>query len=153
VKNTYKTKHGNPEGLALYSFQGLAMIRKKIEKLFQKHFEKLAPKSVKVKVSAHHGGYPVVVPTNSIEYKAAEKAMEQAYGKKPLPQGYRQRQPGWKLAEDNSRNGHRHPADCHLTFGADVEQPRAKRPRDSEPSKNQRSRIKERVTDGRLRTK
>lgn len=59
---------------------------KKIEKLFQKHMEKLAPKSVKVKVTAHHGGYPVVVPTNSTEYKAAEKAMEQAYGKKPLPQ-------------------------------------------------------------------
>jgi acetylornithine deacetylase/succinyl-diaminopimelate desuccinylase-like protein len=59
---------------------------KKIEKLFQKHFEKLAPKGVKVKVAPHHGGYPVVVPTNSTEYKAAEKAMEQAYGKKPLPQ-------------------------------------------------------------------
>lgn len=59
---------------------------KKIEKIFQKHFEGLAPKSVKVKVSAHHGGWPVVVPTNSTEYKAAEKAMEQAYGKKPLPQ-------------------------------------------------------------------
>ena len=59
---------------------------KKIGKLFQKHFEKLAPKSVKVKVTAHHGGYPVVVPTNSVEYRAAEKAMEQAYGKKPLPQ-------------------------------------------------------------------
>jgi acetylornithine deacetylase/succinyl-diaminopimelate desuccinylase-like protein len=58
----------------------------KIEKLFQKHFEGIAPKSVKVKVNAHHGGYPVVVPTNSVEYKAAEKAMEQAFGKKPLPQ-------------------------------------------------------------------
>jgi acetylornithine deacetylase/succinyl-diaminopimelate desuccinylase-like protein len=59
---------------------------KKIEKLFQKHFESLAPKSVKVKVSALHGGYPVVVPTNSVEYKAAEKAMEATFGKKPLPQ-------------------------------------------------------------------
>lgn len=59
---------------------------KKIEKLFQKHFESLAPKAVKVKVTAHHGGYPVVVPTNSVEYKAAEKAMENAFGKKPLPQ-------------------------------------------------------------------
>ena len=59
---------------------------KKIEKLFQKHFEKIAPKGVKVKVSPHHGGYPVVVPTNSVEYKAAEKAMEKAFGKKPLPQ-------------------------------------------------------------------
>ena len=59
---------------------------KKIEKLFQKHFESLAPKAVKVKVTAHHGGYPVVVPTNSVEYKAAEKAMETTFGKKPLPQ-------------------------------------------------------------------
>ncbi|MBV6439187.1 MAG: dipeptidase [Haliscomenobacteraceae bacterium CHB4] len=59
---------------------------KKIEKLFQKHFESLAPKSVKVRVTAHHGGWPVVVPTNSVEYKASEKAMELAYGKKPLPQ-------------------------------------------------------------------
>jgi acetylornithine deacetylase/succinyl-diaminopimelate desuccinylase-like protein len=59
---------------------------RKIEKKFQKHFEAIAPKSVKVKVTAHHGGYPVVVPTNSVEYKAAEKAMESAFGKKPLPQ-------------------------------------------------------------------
>ncbi|MCC6413347.1 MAG: dipeptidase [Saprospiraceae bacterium] len=59
---------------------------KKIEKLFQKHFEALAPKSVKVKVNAHHGGYPVVVPTNSVEYKASEKAMEATFGKKALPQ-------------------------------------------------------------------
>ena len=28
----------------------------------------------------------MVVPTNSVEYKAAEKAMETSYGKKPLPQ-------------------------------------------------------------------
>ncbi|MCB0528261.1 MAG: M20/M25/M40 family metallo-hydrolase, partial [Saprospiraceae bacterium] len=59
---------------------------KKVERLFQKHFEKLAPRSVKVRVSAHHGGYPVVVPTDSVEYKAAEKAMETTFGKKPLPQ-------------------------------------------------------------------
>ncbi len=58
----------------------------KIGKLFQKHFEGLAPKSVKVKVKALHGGHPVVVPTNSVEYKAAEKAMETTFGKKPLPQ-------------------------------------------------------------------
>jgi acetylornithine deacetylase/succinyl-diaminopimelate desuccinylase-like protein len=58
----------------------------KIEKMFQDHFEGIAPKSVKVKVSAHHGGFPVVVPTDSIEYKAAERAMEAGYGKIPLPQ-------------------------------------------------------------------
>jgi acetylornithine deacetylase/succinyl-diaminopimelate desuccinylase-like protein len=59
---------------------------KKIEKLFQKHFEAIAPKSVKVKVTALHGGEPAVVPTTSVEYKAAEKAMEATFGKKPLPQ-------------------------------------------------------------------
>lgn len=58
----------------------------KIAKLFKKHFESIAPKSVKVKVTEHHGGYPVVVPTDSVEYKAAEKAMEAGYGKKPVPQ-------------------------------------------------------------------
>jgi acetylornithine deacetylase/succinyl-diaminopimelate desuccinylase-like protein len=59
---------------------------KKIEKMFQKHFEQIAPKSVKVKVTAHHGGSPYVAPTTSIEYKAAEKALEASFGKKPLPQ-------------------------------------------------------------------
>lgn len=58
----------------------------RIEHLFQTHFERIAPESVKVKVTAHHGGYPVVVPTDSKEYQAAEKAMETTYGKRPLPQ-------------------------------------------------------------------
>ncbi|HXB39983.1 MAG TPA: dipeptidase [Bacteroidia bacterium] len=57
----------------------------KISKLFAKHFEKIAPKSVKVKVTAHHGGEPVVVSTTSNAYKAAASAMEQSYGKKPIP--------------------------------------------------------------------
>ncbi len=59
---------------------------KKIERLFQKHFEKIAPPYVRVQVRALHGGYPVVVPTDSVEYRAAEKAMEKTFGKKPLPQ-------------------------------------------------------------------
>lgn len=57
----------------------------KISELFQKHFEKTAPKSVKVKVTAHHGGEPVVVSTESIGYQAASKAMQDTYGKKPIP--------------------------------------------------------------------
>lgn len=57
----------------------------KISKLFQKHFEKMAPKCVKVKVKAHHGGEPVVVPTNSKSYQAAAKAVEESFGKKPIP--------------------------------------------------------------------
>ncbi len=57
----------------------------KITKLFKDHFEKIAPKSVKVKVSPHHGGEPVVTPTDSIAYKAAEKAILESFGKEPIP--------------------------------------------------------------------
>ncbi len=58
----------------------------KITELFTKHFESIAPDSVQVKVTPHHGGLPAVTPTDSVEYKAAAKAMEQAFGKAPLPQ-------------------------------------------------------------------
>ncbi len=56
-----------------------------ISDLFAAHFQAIAPAGVKVKVTAHHGGHPVVTPTDSIEYKAAEMAMEATYGKKPIP--------------------------------------------------------------------
>ncbi len=58
----------------------------KIFELFKKHFESIAPSSVKVVVTPHHGGEPVVVPTNSIEYQAAHKALETTFGKAPIPQ-------------------------------------------------------------------
>lgn len=57
----------------------------KITELFKKHFESIAPASVKVKVKPHHGGNPVVTPSDSIAYKAASKAMEQSFGKVPVP--------------------------------------------------------------------
>ena len=57
----------------------------KITELFKAHFESIAPKYVKVKVTPHHGGEPVVTPTDSIAFKAAEKAIEQSFGKKPIP--------------------------------------------------------------------
>lgn len=56
-----------------------------ISDLFTTHFLKIAPKSVKVKVSKHHGGQPYVTPTDSIGYQAAFKAMEEGYGKTPVP--------------------------------------------------------------------
>jgi acetylornithine deacetylase/succinyl-diaminopimelate desuccinylase-like protein len=56
-----------------------------ISQLFQKHFESVAPKSVNVKVTPHHGGEPVVVSTESAGYKAAAMAMEESFGKKPVP--------------------------------------------------------------------
>lgn len=58
----------------------------KISKLFEKHFKSLAPNSIKVKVTPHHGGEPVVTEIDSKEYRAAEKAMEKTFGVKPLPQ-------------------------------------------------------------------
>jgi acetylornithine deacetylase/succinyl-diaminopimelate desuccinylase-like protein len=57
-----------------------------ITELFQKHFESLAPKSVKVKVKPHHGGQAYVTPIDSIGYQAASKAMETTFGKTPVPQ-------------------------------------------------------------------
>jgi acetylornithine deacetylase/succinyl-diaminopimelate desuccinylase-like protein len=58
---------------------------KKIAQLFIKHFEGLAPAGVTVKVTEHHGGEPVVTPTDGIAYLAAEKAIETSFGKKPIP--------------------------------------------------------------------
>ncbi|MES2593119.1 MAG: dipeptidase [Bacteroidota bacterium] len=57
----------------------------KITKLFKDYFTSIAPKSVKVKVTPHHGGEPVVTPSNSIAYKAASMAMDSTFGKKPVP--------------------------------------------------------------------
>lgn len=57
----------------------------KIGKLFEKHFKAIAPKSVKVKVTALHGGMPYLSPTDMPAYKAAEKAVTDVFGKKPLP--------------------------------------------------------------------
>ncbi|KGE15198.1 dipeptidase [Sphingobacterium deserti] len=57
----------------------------RITNLFKEHFEKIAPSCVTVKVKPHHGGEPVVTPTDSVAYKAAEKALEDAFNKKPIP--------------------------------------------------------------------
>ncbi|MEJ6978823.1 dipeptidase [Pedobacter sp. P351] len=56
-----------------------------ITQLFIQHFQKIAPRYVKVKFTPHHGGEPVVTPTDSIAFKAAEKAIEESFGKKPIP--------------------------------------------------------------------
>lgn len=56
-----------------------------ISDMFKKHFESIAPASVQVKVTAHHGGEPVVTPTDSHAYKAAAKAIQTTFGKDPIP--------------------------------------------------------------------
>ncbi len=57
----------------------------KVYELFTDYFNKLAPNSVKVKVTPHHGGVPAVTPTDTPEYKAASMAMEESYGRTPIP--------------------------------------------------------------------
>ena len=58
---------------------------RKIAELFEKHFRAIAPASVKVDVKFLHGGAPYVSPTDMPAYKAAEKAMTEVLGKRPLP--------------------------------------------------------------------
>lgn len=57
----------------------------KIAVLFKEHFESIAPKSIKVEVTPHHGGQGYVCPIDLTAYKAAEKAYEDVYEKTPVP--------------------------------------------------------------------
>ena len=52
---------------------------------FQKHFQSIAPESVTVKVTPHHGGEPYVMPIDIPEYEAASVAIKKAFGKSPIP--------------------------------------------------------------------
>ena len=56
-----------------------------IAQLFTGYMESIAPPSVKVKVIAHHGGNPYVSPTDNPAYRAASRAYESTFGKKPIP--------------------------------------------------------------------
>ncbi|MCQ2295623.1 MAG: dipeptidase [Bacteroidales bacterium] len=57
----------------------------KISDLFQQYFESIAPECVTIKVTPCHGGAAYVSPLDLKAYKAAEKAMETTYGKRPIP--------------------------------------------------------------------
>ncbi|ALJ05964.1 peptidase dimerization domain protein [Pseudalgibacter alginicilyticus] len=57
-----------------------------ITQLFKNHFESIAPKSVKVKVTPHHGGQGYVTPIDSTGYQAASKAYQKTFEKTPIPQ-------------------------------------------------------------------
>ena len=58
---------------------------KDISDLFKSHFESIAPASVKVRVTEHHGGEPAVTPTDSPAYRAASQAMTETFGVDPIP--------------------------------------------------------------------
>ncbi len=57
----------------------------KITALFTDHFKSIAPETVAVEVTPHHGGRPAVTPIDSVAYKSAVKAMGRAFGKDPIP--------------------------------------------------------------------
>lgn len=57
---------------------------KKIAQLFKKQVEKLAPDTVTVKVTEHHGGHPAITDLSFYGLKAAAKAFREVYGKEPL---------------------------------------------------------------------
>ncbi|MGM0479315.1 MAG: dipeptidase [Bacteroidota bacterium] len=56
-----------------------------ITRKFKTYFESIAPASVRVEVKPHHGAKSAVTPIDSAGYQAASKAMEQSFGKKPVP--------------------------------------------------------------------
>ena len=56
----------------------------KISKLFEDYINKVTPDYVKVKVTPKHGGEGYVCPIDMPAYRAAEKAVGIAFGKKPL---------------------------------------------------------------------
>ena len=57
----------------------------KISKMFQEYFESVAPDYVTVKVTPCHGGAAYVSPLELKAYKAAERAMTDTFGKRPIP--------------------------------------------------------------------
>jgi len=57
-----------------------------ITEIFKNHFESIAPKGVRVKVTPHHGGHPYVTPIDNIGYKAANKACSETFGVPAIPQ-------------------------------------------------------------------
>ncbi|MEP6584910.1 MAG: dipeptidase [Ginsengibacter sp.] len=57
----------------------------KMTKLLLDYFESIAPKGVTVKAFEHHGGEPYMTPIDSKGYTAAAKAVQQTFGKTPIP--------------------------------------------------------------------
>ncbi len=56
-----------------------------IEEKLITHLQNIAPAGVTVQAKPHHGGEPYVTPVDSIPYRAAAKAIEQTFGKTPIP--------------------------------------------------------------------
>jgi len=57
----------------------------KMTSLLINYFKKIAPPGVNVHAYDMHGGEPYMTPLDSPAYRAAEKAIESSFGKKPVP--------------------------------------------------------------------
>jgi acetylornithine deacetylase/succinyl-diaminopimelate desuccinylase-like protein len=57
----------------------------KITQLITNHLIAVAPTSIHINVTPHHGGMPYLTPTDNVGYQAAHKAMELTFGKEPIP--------------------------------------------------------------------
>jgi acetylornithine deacetylase/succinyl-diaminopimelate desuccinylase-like protein len=57
----------------------------KVTELLINHFKKIAPPGVTVDAIELHGGAPYMTPIDSKAYKAAAKAIETTFNKKPVP--------------------------------------------------------------------
>jgi acetylornithine deacetylase/succinyl-diaminopimelate desuccinylase-like protein len=57
----------------------------KITQLITNHLIAVAPASIHINVTPHHGGMPYLTPTDNVGYQAAHKAMEMTFGKEPIP--------------------------------------------------------------------
>ncbi|HLX90348.1 MAG TPA: dipeptidase [Puia sp.] len=57
----------------------------KIAKLLIDYFERIAPPGVSVIAKEHHGGEPYLTPLDSLAYRAASRAIEETFHRKPVP--------------------------------------------------------------------
>lgn len=57
----------------------------KIGQLFAEHLKKIAPDYVKINVKILHGGQGYVCPIDTPAYQAADKALTDVFGKRPVP--------------------------------------------------------------------
>ena len=58
---------------------------KKIDELFIRHMQHIAPEGTKIKVRSLHGGQGYVTPIDFPAYRAASRAIKESFGKAPIP--------------------------------------------------------------------
>jgi len=58
---------------------------KKIDELFIEHMKSIAPEGTRVEVKSLHGGQGYVTPIDFPAYRAASRAIEESFGKTPIP--------------------------------------------------------------------